>query len=206
MYFTGDLLVGLIPAWSPFCPKYQHCADFSGQFLHFLQCSKPHCCFYIFSLTQESCLKNIGGDLRHYYRFLSTQPDPNSLLHTVVSSLQELMQVIYLPIYIFLCFNSWRCKTSHLFSTGMFHMGRWGGRREGKWRFIFIRTNCRYSEESCFQTKIISLFLKVAVNHQSSYDERMKLCKVLKGFQVRSITINRAMQYMNSGEDAQWTI
>nr|WAB71026.1 interleukin 12 [Takifugu obscurus] len=44
---------------------------------------------------------------------------------------------------------------------------------------------------------------KVAVNHPSSYAERLKLCKVLRGFQVRSITINRAVKYMNAGADAQ---
>lgn len=50
----------------------------------------------------------------------------------------------------------------------------------------------------------VSFYLcKVAVNHQSSYDERLKLCKVLRGFQVRSVTINRAVQFMNDGEDTQ---
>uniref|UniRef100_H3C170 Interleukin-12 subunit alpha n=1 Tax=Tetraodon nigroviridis TaxID=99883 RepID=H3C170_TETNG len=45
--------------------------------------------------------------------------------------------------------------------------------------------------------------MQVAGNHQSSYDERLKLCIVLRGFQVRIVTINRAVQYMNAGEDAQ---
>uniref|UniRef100_A0A8D0DFK4 Interleukin-12 subunit alpha-like n=1 Tax=Sander lucioperca TaxID=283035 RepID=A0A8D0DFK4_SANLU len=39
-------------------------------------------------------------------------------------------------------------------------------------------------------------------NRLSTYDERLKLCKVLKGFQLRSITINRGIGYMKSGEDA----
>lgn len=46
---------------------------------------------------------------------------------------------------------------------------------------------------------------QVAVTHPSSYAERLKLCKVLRGFQVRSITINRAVKYMNAGDDAQPT-
>lgn len=54
------------------------------------------------SFTQKSCLKNIHEDLHHYYRFLSAQPDPDCLLQaTLRSSLQELMQVIYLSIYLY---------------------------------------------------------------------------------------------------------
>ncbi|XP_034468994.1 interleukin-12 subunit alpha [Hippoglossus hippoglossus] len=34
----------------------------------------------------------------------------------------------------------------------------------------------------------------------STFDERLSLCKVLKGFHVRTITINRVLGYMNSGE------
>uniref|UniRef100_A0A3Q3X261 Interleukin-12 subunit alpha n=1 Tax=Mola mola TaxID=94237 RepID=A0A3Q3X261_MOLML len=34
----------------------------------------------------------------------------------------------------------------------------------------------------------------------SPFDERLKLCKVMRGFQVRGITINRAIAYMHSGE------
>ncbi|XP_068594280.1 zona pellucida sperm-binding protein 3-like [Cebidichthys violaceus] len=44
---------------------------------------------------------------------------------------------------------------------------------------------------------------EAAAERQSTYDERLSLCKVLKGFQVRSITINRALAYMNSGSNAQ---
>ncbi|KAM7400678.1 hypothetical protein PAMA_005058 [Pampus argenteus] len=39
-----------------------------------------------------------------------------------------------------------------------------------------------------------------STDHPSTYDERLNLCKVLKGFQVRTITINRVIGYMNSGE------
>lgn len=46
-------------------------------------------------------------------------------------------------------------------------------------------------------------FFKLAGNHQNSYDGRLKLCKVLRGFQVRTITINRALQYLKAGVDAQ---
>lgn len=54
------------------------------------------------SFTQKSCLKNIREDLHHYYRLLSAQPDADRLLQTtVLSSLQELMQVIYLSIYLY---------------------------------------------------------------------------------------------------------
>ncbi|KAM6919969.1 interleukin-12 subunit alpha [Lycodopsis pacificus] len=41
---------------------------------------------------------------------------------------------------------------------------------------------------------------EAAPERDSTYEERLSLCKVLKGFRVRSITINRAMSYMNSGE------
>uniref|UniRef100_A0A8D3DYU8 Interleukin 12A n=1 Tax=Scophthalmus maximus TaxID=52904 RepID=A0A8D3DYU8_SCOMX len=81
----------------------------------------------------ESCLKNIGEDLHHYYKFLVAQPDPDSLLGpTVLFSLRE--------------------------------------------------------------------FMEAAADGTSTYDERLSLCKVLKGFQVRTITINRVIGYMISGE------
>ncbi|XP_028988421.1 interleukin-12 subunit alpha [Betta splendens] len=35
------------------------------------------------------------------------------------------------------------------------------------------------------------------------FDGRLTLCKVLRGFQVRSVTINRALGYINSGEHTQ---
>lgn len=60
----------------------------------------------------------------------------------------------------------------------------------------------KYSEE---QTSKTAPPPQVAVTHPSSYAERLKLCKVLRGFQVRSITINRAVKYMNAGDDAQPT-
>ncbi|KAG7457036.1 hypothetical protein MATL_G00242230 [Megalops atlanticus] len=34
----------------------------------------------------------------------------------------------------------------------------------------------------------------------NTFDERLKLCRVLKGFQVRAITINRVMGYIASGD------
>ncbi|XP_071347947.1 interleukin-12 subunit alpha [Trachinotus anak] len=101
---------------------------------------------------QESCLTNIGEDLRLYYKFLAAQPDPDRLLHpTVLVSLRELMEN---------CFT-WSLSADLA------------------------------SEQD----------LKMAAaDHQSTYDERLSLCKVLKGFQVRTITINRVIGYMNSSE------
>ncbi|KAM7379303.1 hypothetical protein PAMP_004867 [Pampus punctatissimus] len=42
-----------------------------------------------------------------------------------------------------------------------------------------------------------------SIDHPRTYDERLNLCKVLKGFQVRTITINRVIGYMNSGEHSK---
>ncbi|XP_035491132.2 interleukin-12 subunit alpha, partial [Scophthalmus maximus] len=97
---------------------------------------------------EKSCLKNIGEDLHHYYKFLVAQPDPDSLLGpTVLFSLREFM-------------------------------------------------------ENCFpQSLSADLTSKwAAADGTSTYDERLSLCKVLKGFQVRTITINRVIGYMISGE------
>ncbi|XP_039671658.1 interleukin-12 subunit alpha-like [Perca fluviatilis] len=99
---------------------------------------------------QNSCLKNIGEDLHHYYTFLAAQPDPDSLLAPTVLSLRELMEE---------CFD-WSLPTD-LASA------------------------------------------EAAADRLSTYDERLRLCKVLKGFQVRSITINRGIAYMNSGGHAK---
>lgn len=43
-------------------------------------------------------------------------------------------------------------------------------------------------------------FFKAAANIETSFDQRLHLCKVLKGFQVRAITINRVIAYMTSDE------
>uniref|UniRef100_A0A8C6TZY2 Zmp:0000001127 n=1 Tax=Neogobius melanostomus TaxID=47308 RepID=A0A8C6TZY2_9GOBI len=45
-------------------------------------------------------------------------------------------------------------------------------------------------------------FKYLMVTRRSSYNERLSLCKELKGFQIRSITINRALGYMRSVEHA----
>ncbi|KAM9349936.1 interleukin-12 subunit alpha-like [Symphorus nematophorus] len=41
---------------------------------------------------------------------------------------------------------------------------------------------------------------EAAADRPSTFDDRLSLCKVLKGFHVRTITINRAISYLNSGE------
>uniref|UniRef100_A0AAQ5YZW5 Zmp:0000001127 n=1 Tax=Amphiprion ocellaris TaxID=80972 RepID=A0AAQ5YZW5_AMPOC len=51
------------------------------------------------------------------------------------------------------------------------------------------------------QTVLPSLRELMEVSHNThTYDQRLNLCKVLKGFQVRTVTINRVIGYMNSGE------
>uniref|UniRef100_A0A3Q2W9Y4 Interleukin-12 subunit alpha-like n=1 Tax=Haplochromis burtoni TaxID=8153 RepID=A0A3Q2W9Y4_HAPBU len=45
----------------------------------------------------------------------------------------------------------------------------------------------------CDCTQLLSFLL-------TSFDQRLHLCKVLKGFQVRAITINRVIAYMTSDE------
>ncbi|XP_036940289.1 uncharacterized protein LOC119011350 [Acanthopagrus latus] len=97
--------------------------------------------------NQDSCLTNIGEDLRHYYKFLAAQPDPQRVLaQSVLLSLKELMN----------CF-AWSLPTDVASDLA-------------------------------------------AAGRPSSFEERLTLCKVLKGFQVRTITINRAIAYMHSGE------
>lgn len=44
---------------------------------------------------------------------------------------------------------------------------------------------------------------KAAPERLRSYGDRLRLCKVLSGFQVRTVTINRAIAYMSSGEHMQ---
>ncbi|XP_054452701.1 interleukin-12 subunit alpha-like [Anoplopoma fimbria] len=56
--------------------------------------------------------------------------------------------------------------------------------------------------ENCFTMSLPTDLAskEAAAERPSTYDERLTLCKVLKGFQIRTITINRAIAYMNSGE------
>uniref|UniRef100_A0A8C7YAD9 Interleukin-12 subunit alpha n=1 Tax=Oryzias sinensis TaxID=183150 RepID=A0A8C7YAD9_9TELE len=47
---------------------------------------------------------------------------------------------------------------------------------------------------------LFSIISFTPVNHASTYSERLNLCKTLRGFQVRTITVSRAISYMSSGE------
>ncbi|CAG5896733.1 unnamed protein product [Menidia menidia] len=49
-------------------------------------------------------------------------------------------------------------------------------------------------------TVLLSLteLMQAPVNDGNTYVERLNLCKVLRGFQVRTVTINRAISYMKS--------
>ncbi|XP_074545504.1 interleukin-12 subunit alpha-like [Halichoeres trimaculatus] len=95
--------------------------------------------------NEDLCL--VPEDLRHYYKFLSAQPDPSGALsRTVLPSLRELM-------------------------------------------------------EDCFMLSLpADQASEASTDHQGNFNKRLSLCKVLKGFHVRAITINRAISYMNSGE------
>ncbi|XP_047446507.1 uncharacterized protein zmp:0000001127 isoform X2 [Mugil cephalus] len=53
--------------------------------------------------------------------------------------------------------------------------------------------------DSCFKVHLLDLEEDTTVR-ASTYDERLSLCKVLKGFQVRTITINRVIGYLASEE------
>uniref|UniRef100_A0A665TII7 Zmp:0000001127 n=1 Tax=Echeneis naucrates TaxID=173247 RepID=A0A665TII7_ECHNA len=91
---------------------------------------------------EESCLTNIEEDLRQYYKFLATHPEPTLLI--------ELRQFM----------------------------------------------------EDCFPWSLFSELpsAQAAAVRDSTFNERQRLCKVLKGFHVRTITINRAFAYINSFE------
>nr|XP_040027875.1 interleukin-12 subunit alpha [Gasterosteus aculeatus aculeatus] len=55
--------------------------------------------------------------------------------------------------------------------------------------------------ENCFPWSLqIDVSKGAASRDENSFDRRLRLCKVLRGFQVRCITMNRAIGYMNSGE------
>uniref|UniRef100_A0A3Q0S2G1 Zmp:0000001127 n=1 Tax=Amphilophus citrinellus TaxID=61819 RepID=A0A3Q0S2G1_AMPCI len=55
--------------------------------------------------------------------------------------------------------------------------------------------------ENCFSSFLPSdvELREAAAELESSFDQRLRLCKVLKGFQVRAITISRVIAYMSSG-------
>ncbi|XP_060939588.1 interleukin-12 subunit alpha [Limanda limanda] len=65
-----------------------------------------------------------------------------------------------------------------------------------------LTVQLRVLMENCFPWSLSTdLASKQApTDSPSTFDERLSLCKVLKGFHVRTITINRALGYMNSGE------
>lgn len=40
--------------------------------------------------------------------------------------------------------------------------------------------------------------LQISAHNENSFERRLKLCKVLKGFQIRTITINRVLNHIVS--------
>ncbi|KAK7945660.1 hypothetical protein WMY93_001388 [Mugilogobius chulae] len=53
---------------------------------------------------------------------------------------------------------------------------------------------------NCFAWTIPEDLNESSSETPSRYDDRLSLCKKMKGFQIRTITINRALGYMKSGE------
>ncbi|KAK6302499.1 hypothetical protein J4Q44_G00268540 [Coregonus suidteri] len=73
-----------------------------------------------------------------------------------------------------------------------------------------VLQNLREIKENCFSLSLLGDWssqqdtqgcrpTQGTVN-QNPFDERLHLCKVLKGFQVRTITINRIIGYIHAGE------
>ncbi|KAM9718478.1 uncharacterized protein ACNS7B_019649 [Menidia menidia] len=54
--------------------------------------------------------------------------------------------------------------------------------------------------QNCFKSPLPTVLdsKDAPVNDGNTYVERLNLCKVLRGFQVRTVTINRAISYMKS--------
>ncbi|XP_057190790.1 uncharacterized protein zmp:0000001127 [Triplophysa rosa] len=51
--------------------------------------------------------------------------------------------------------------------------------------------------QNCFSVSAMdNSALKVSMDHQKSFQERLQLCKILKGFHLRAITINRVFSYI----------
>ncbi|KAL6104526.1 uncharacterized protein ACO6RY_14238 [Pungitius sinensis] len=64
-----------------------------------------------------------------------------------------------------------------------------------------VLSRIRELMENCFSWSLpIDVSKGAASQDENPFDRRLKFCKVLTGFQVRCITINRAIAYMNSGE------
>ncbi|XP_013887184.1 interleukin-12 subunit alpha, partial [Austrofundulus limnaeus] len=70
---------------------------------------------------------------------------------------------------------------------------------------LSVLSSLRELMENCFKESLPTKLAprKDAVDTTRNFNERLSLCKVLRGFQVRTITINRAISYMNSGEHLQ---
>lgn len=177
---------------------------------------------YIHHLSiQESCLRNIKEDLRHYYRVLTRYFHPERSPYTsLLLSLKELMEVtkatptlLGSPVKLqhsFVChFMGSNCFSYayvfFCFLTELLYVVRGRGLafREGKllnW-FEVVYYTC-----ACFFCKSLSSCspLQAAPEPLRSYGDRLRFCKVLSGFRVRTITINRAIAYMSSGEHMQW--
>ncbi|XP_017208075.4 interleukin-12 subunit alpha [Danio rerio] len=51
--------------------------------------------------------------------------------------------------------------------------------------------------QNCFSVSVTENSpAKASMDHQKSFQERLKLCKILKGFSLRAITINRVFNYI----------
>ncbi|XP_053484418.1 interleukin-12 subunit alpha isoform X2 [Ictalurus furcatus] len=53
--------------------------------------------------------------------------------------------------------------------------------------------------QDCFSAMLLDgAQVQISVHNENSFERRLKLCKVLKGFQIRTITINRVLNHIVS--------
>ncbi|XP_068605006.1 interleukin-12 subunit alpha-like [Brachionichthys hirsutus] len=66
--------------------------------------------------------------------------------------------------------------------------------------FRSILCSLRELMEGCFAMPLPTDLSMDQASADRTYNDRLSLCKMFKGFQVRAITLNRVLAYMNSGE------
>lgn len=160
---------------------------------------------------QESCMRNIREDLRHYYKLLTGYFHSERSPHTsLLLSLKELMEVTsaqfsFVSLGDATVLAGCLCFVFLIVAELLYLV--WGRQLDyGKGKLLHLLDKAVHY--TCVSSSCESLFscstLKAAPEHLRSYGDRLRLCKVLSGFRVRTITISRAIAYMSSGESMQW--
>ncbi|XP_053484417.1 uncharacterized protein zmp:0000001127 isoform X1 [Ictalurus furcatus] len=152
-----------------------------------------------FTFDEDECLQSVLEDLRYYWSTFKSYRDPDRILEqSVLRSIENLMQ---------------DCFSAMLLDGAQVQVKQSTQSEINIYIYSYLLTILFINHPTpCFIPYIVFLHgnisnkyklmlrfaLQISVHNENSFERRLKLCKVLKGFQIRTITINRVLNHIVS--------